>query len=223
MLDDGERALIAAALMLEGQRLKEESRPKRQRRMWVRSWLLKRSRLSHMRLIRELRENNPHDFRNYLRMSEASFKILLAAITPLIRRQDTVLRAAISVEERLAVTLRFLATGGSLQDLHYSSAISRPLLSVLIPETCEAIVHGLRHYMEFPRTPDEWRKIAIGFEQQWQFPNCGGALDGKHVRITQPPNTGSFFFNYKGYFSVILMALVNANYEFINVDVGMNG
>ncbi|CAJ0955318.1 unnamed protein product [Ranitomeya imitator] len=73
----------------------------------------------------------------------------------------------------------------------------------------------------FPKTADDWKRIASDFEQLWQFPNCGGALDGKHVRITQPANSGSFFYNYKGYFSVILTALINANYEF--VDVGMNG
>ncbi|XP_069616711.1 uncharacterized protein [Ranitomeya imitator] len=223
MLTSGERSVVAAALVFEAARLQEERRPKRKRRMWTRSWLQKRSTLSHMGLIRELRDNNPHDFRNYLRMSEESFKIILAAVTPLIQRRDTPMRAAVPVDERLAVTLRFLATGRSLQDLQFSAAFSRPLLSVVIPETCEAIVQSLRHYMEFPKTADDWKRIASDFDQLWQFPNCGGALDGKHVRITQPANSGSFFYNYKGYFSVILMALVNANYEFVDVDVGMNG
>ncbi|XP_077146295.1 uncharacterized protein LOC143807995 isoform X1 [Ranitomeya variabilis] len=223
MLTSGEKSVVAAALVFVAARLLEERRPKRKRRMWTRSWVLKRSTLSHMGLIRELRDNNPHDFRNYLRMSEESFKIILAAVTPLTQRRNTPMCAAVSVEERLAVTLRFLATGRSLRDLQFSAAVSRPLLSVMIPETCEAIVQSLRHYMEFPKTADDWKKIASDFEQLWQFPNCGGALDGKHVRITQPANSGSFFYNYKGYFSLILMALVNANYEFVDVDVGMNG
>ncbi|XP_069585020.1 uncharacterized protein [Ranitomeya imitator] len=227
-MNNAQCAVVFAALLVEEARRQDEARmqerrSKRKRRMWTREWLQKRSDLSHMQLVRELQDNNPHDFRNYLRMSEESFKHLLERITPLIQRKDTVMRAAIPADERLAVTLRFLATGRSLQDLHFSSAISRTLLSVLIPETCDAIFHSLRSYMQFPNTEEEWKKIASDFEQLWQFPNCGGALDGKHVRITQPPNSGSYFFNYKGYFSIILMALVNANYEFINVDVGMNG
>ncbi|CAJ0938930.1 unnamed protein product [Ranitomeya imitator] len=199
MLTSDESSVVAAALVFEAARLQEERRPKRKRRMWTRSWLQKRSTLSHMGLIRELRDNNPQDFRNYLRMSEESFKIILSAVTPLIQRCDTPMRAAVPVEERLAVTLRFLATGRSLQDLQFSAAVSRPFLSVVIPETCEAIVQSLRHYMEFPKTADDWKRIASDFDELWQFPNCGG------------------------YFSVILMALVNANYEFVDVDVGMNG
>lgn len=74
-----------------------------------------------------------------------------------------------------------------------------------------------------PATEAEWRAIANGFNVQWNFPNCLGAVDGKHVSIKKPPHTGSYYYNYKKFFSIVMMAVVNSNYEFIMVDAGING
>lgn len=73
--------------------------------------------------------------------------------------------------------------------------------------------------------PDEdmWNRIESDFYTKWNFPNLLGAVDGKHVVIQAPPQTGSQFFCYKKTFSIVMLCLVDANYKFIAVDVGACG
>ena len=70
--------------------------------------------------------------------------------------------------------------------------------------------------MPLPRHPNEWHAIADGFMQKWNFPHTCGAIDGKQW-------WGSIYYNYKKFFSVVLMALVDPDYKFVMVDIGGRG
>ncbi|MCL4153914.1 UNVERIFIED_CONTAM: hypothetical protein GTU68_035447, partial [Idotea baltica] len=134
------------------------------------------------------------------------------------------MRDPLTPREKLAATLRFLVSGCIYEDLKFSTRISAQALGKFIPETCKAIYESLKEqYLKTPSTHEEWKEVAKEFDSLWQFPNCCGSIDGKHIRIKAPQNCGSYFYNYKGFHSVVLMALVNANYEFLYVDIGCNG
>lgn len=50
-----------------------------------------------------------------------------------------------------------------------------------------------------------------------------GAIDRKHVAIKKYHNSRSVYYNYEIFFSIVMTAVVNTNYEFIMVDVGSVG
>lgn len=72
-------------------------------------------------------------------------------------------------------------------------------------------------------TEEMFKTISRKFRSLWDFPNCIGAIDGKHVRIKAPKNSGSTFFNYKDFHSVVMLALVDADNKFVAVDIGSYG
>lgn len=76
---------------------------------------------------------------------------------------------------------------------------------------------------QIPSTEEEWKEVARKFNMLWNFPHCVGAIDGKHVLIIAPPNSGSEYFNYKEQFSIVLLAIVDAQYNFLYANVGAKG
>jgi hypothetical protein len=71
-------------------------------------------------------------------------------------------------------------------------------------------------------TEENWLNIAEGFERRANFPHCVGAIDGKHIRVIQPKETGSLYFNYKNIFRLFYLRC-DADYTFTYVDVGSYG
>lgn len=116
-----------------------------------------------------------------------------------------------------------MATGNSFRSLAFSFRLGERTVREIVYPTCEAICTILQPIV-IP-TPDEelWNTSEKGFREKWNFPNVVGAIDGKHVLIQAPPHTGSDFFCYKKHFSTVLLAIVDANYKFISVDVGAFG
>ena len=90
----------------------------------------------------------------------------------------------------------------------------------IIINVCTALWDALASIHLLVPSKAEWHSIAKDFYVRWNFPNCIGAIDGKHIMIQCPSNSGSLFFNYKSYFFIVLLAVVSADYRFVMVDIG---
>lgn len=118
---------------------------------------------------------------------------------------------------------RYLATGDSYQTIAFSFRVGRSTVGSIVSQVCKEIWNILQPtYLPSP-TEETWKQSEIGYREMWNFPNCVGSIDGKHVTIQCPGNSGSDYFCYKKFFSIVLIAIVDPLYKFLVVDVGSYG
>ena len=129
-------------------------------------------------------------------MSPNRFEHLLSLVAPLISKETTRFRKPISADQRLIVTLRYLASGESQQSLSLVYRIEKATMSKILAETSDAIFTVLKDpFLKTPNSKEKWLTIAKCFEETWNFPHCIGAIDGKHIRIEYLKMSGSYYYN----------------------------
>ena len=78
-----------------------------------------------------------------------------------------------------------------------------------------------------PKTEEEFRKKILDMEEFWQFPCCWAAVDGCHIPIPKCPPGGQEaskeYHNFKNFYSVVLMSLVDSHYRLIWGSCGFPG
>ncbi|KAH7938891.1 hypothetical protein HPB52_002130 [Rhipicephalus sanguineus] len=209
--------LTVASLLAHHEGLEAQENRRRQRRWWVRPALQQRAAMGHADvLLQHLRSRDIEYYRDYLRMSPSCFDTLLEMLGPRIKKSDTNYRKAILAEHRLALAVRqgFLAAGETLRSSSFNFLSVRSTACVIVSEVCQAIWDILGPiYVALPSTQNEWSKVARDFQEKWDMPHCLGAIDGKHVNVECPANSGSRDRNYKGSFSKSVMAISDANYS----------
>lgn len=227
-MDRRKRRLLLASIALQlvqrkllFLRLRQQMK---RRRMWVHGIFQRRTELGLFhRLMKEMAISNQESYVNYFRMTPSAMDGLLQLVAPLIQKAITYCRKPIEPAQRLCITLRYLAAGDSMRSMSYNYRVGYSTVSKIIKETCRALWDALKmQYMALPKDA-EWCRVAKEFHLLWNFPNCVGALDGKHVAMQAPTNSGSINLNYKNYHSRVLMAMCDARYRFTMIDVGAPG
>ena len=122
----------------------------------------------------------------------------------------------------LLVPHRYLATGDAIT-IAYNFRISVSTARQISLDVCTVILDALAS-MHMPVPSEvEWHTIADVFLYEVEFPKLYWAIDGKHIMIQCPVNSGSLFYNYKSYFSIVLLVVTSADYRFVMVDIGAYG
>ena len=165
----------------------------------------------------------PNDWIENFRMSNSTFTYLCNELRPSIQKRDTVMRKAISVEQRIAITLWRLATTTDYRTIGHLFGVSKTAVCLIVKEVCSAIVEVLLpRYIKVP-TGDSLKEVIRGFKHKWGFPQCAGAVDGTHISIMSPRDFPADYFNRKGWHSIIMQGMVDHLYRFTDIYIGWPG
>lgn len=129
----------------------------------------------------------------------------------------------INILSIIILVYRYLVTGDSINSIAFSFRVGQSTVRNMVKEVCCVLSNVLSPLYLAAPTQEQWKFIVDGFWNRWQMPNCFGAIDGKHIRIKCPPNSGSCYYNYKKYFSIVLLAICDHLYRFKLVDIGAYG
>uniref|UniRef100_A0A915E7H4 DDE Tnp4 domain-containing protein n=1 Tax=Ditylenchus dipsaci TaxID=166011 RepID=A0A915E7H4_9BILA len=124
---------------------------------------------------------------------------------------------------RLAIFLRFIATGPTYSAVAILFAIGDSTVVSICREVASAIVISMESkYLPTP-SREMWIRNSELYGRLRNFKNAIGSIDGKHIAISRPDNSGSIFYNYKKFYSIVLLAIADAESRFIAVDIGAAG
>ena len=144
------------------------------------------------------------------RMSPGTFDFVCHKISGNLWGQDTTFRKAISVEKRFAICLWHLATGEDFRSLAWRFGVGKSTACEIVNDVCEAIVDVLLSTVLKWPTGGALRTVLDGFLQIWGFPHI------THIPIVAPPQSSTDYYNRKGFYSIVLQAVVDHKYRYNN-------
>ena len=164
-----ERAKLRRRLqfLIQLQQLRRLRRPKvKKRRCWVRKIFQSRDRYGAFETLFNILRNDRELLFRYIHMTPERFDHLLDLAKEQIEKKDTRSRKSISAAARLAITLRYLASGETQQSLSYRYRVGRSIVSNIVCETCIAIYKSFKDpYLKSPSSVNNWKCISERFKE----------------------------------------------------------
>ncbi|CAH1998907.1 unnamed protein product [Acanthoscelides obtectus] len=168
-------------------------RYKRQRRLrrklWCHPYIERNINCRFFMAANQLAETDVKFVQCY-RMSKASYLELVKLLSPFLSKMNTNMQECVSAEERILITLRYLATGCTFVSLSLYFARGETTVGIIVKETTKIIWDLLNDtYMPLP-TVEKWKAIADRFEFLWNLPNCIRAIDDGLFTVIEPGYAG---------------------------------
>ncbi|CAF2206379.1 unnamed protein product [Rotaria magnacalcarata] len=164
------------------------------------------------------------DFKEHFRVNRSTFNFLVKELGPHICKMTTTMRDPISVVKRIAVALHYLASCEEYRVVSSLFGIGKSTANVIVHEFVDVVNEFLLpKFVQFPLSEEKLKECSQDFEAILGFPQCVGAVDGCHIPVSPPKEQAISYYNYKGWYSMVLFAVVDCRYRFIYTSVGSPG
>ena len=165
------------------------------------------------------------EFKRHFRLTRTTFEWLCCEIIPLLRRNSNEPGiVGLAWDQKIGASLWFLATGECFRSIGERFGMGESTISYALRQFFDIIIaRFLIEKITFPNTEIEINRITSGFKKFGKISNVIGAIDGSHIPIKAPHLFPVDYFNRKGFYSIVLQAVVDYKKKFLDICVGWPG
>ena len=165
------------------------------------------------------------EFKRHFRLTRSTFEWLCHEIIPLLKREITGPGAiGLAWEQKIGASLWFFATGECFRSIADRFGMGESTFSYALRDIINIIIAKfLIEKVNFSNTELEINEVTSGFKRIGSIPNVIGAIDGSHIPIKAPHLFSVDYFNRKGFYSIVLQAVVDYKKKFLDIYVGWPG
>ncbi|XP_054083754.1 putative nuclease HARBI1 isoform X2 [Zeugodacus cucurbitae] len=161
-------------------------------------------------------------FKEKFRLDRRAFKKVCEKVKS-IGKMDSNMRRCISLEKRVAIALFSLGSAAEYRTVASLFGVGRSTVGEIVIDFCHEVCGTLSDCINaYPPHPQELRRIVEGFKLMG-FPQCFGAVDGCHIEVQPKKVEAIDYYNYKGWYSVILLASCDQRSKFTYINIGSTG
>ncbi|XP_036340033.1 putative nuclease HARBI1 [Rhagoletis pomonella] len=161
-------------------------------------------------------------FKENFRVKRNAFRIICEKVRG-IEKVDINMRPYIPLHKRVAISLFALGSAAEYRTVASLFGVGRSTVGEIVLDFCQAVCENFSDCINsYPQNLQEIRKVVAGFARLG-FPQCFGALDGCHIEVQPSKEEAVDYYNYKGWYSVVLLASCDHRSKFTYINIGSTG
>ncbi|XP_053571773.1 putative nuclease HARBI1 [Bombina bombina] len=118
---------------------------------------------------------------------------------------------------KLLAVLYFLATGSFQAVTSLDVGMSQATFSKHLSVVLNALHQRLVHYVQFPKTPEDWHRVKLQFYMIARMTNFLGTIDYAHVLVRPPKGREEPYHDRKHNHSLNIQVISDAKLRIINI------